>query len=64
MYFVFTQELELKARQFQLLLQPLPSLPASPNVNLLCARALVEELCRLGVNTFAVAPGKPSHVTF
>ncbi|DBA90081.1 TPA: hypothetical protein ACH3X1_003400 [Trebouxia sp. C0004] len=54
------QELELKARQFQVLLQPLPPLPASPNINLLSTRALVEELCRLGVNTFAVAPGSRS----
>ena len=52
-----SQELELKTRQFQLLLQPVVPLSASPNVNLLCARAMVEELCRLGVNAFAIAPG-------
>ena len=51
------QELELKARQFQMLLQPLPSLQAAPNVNALWAGALVEELCRHGIHTFGVAPG-------
>ena len=51
------QELELKARQFQMLLQPLPSLKDAPNVNALWAGALVEELCRHGIHTFGVAPG-------
>ena len=54
---VLVQELELKARQFQMLLQPLPSLQAAPNVNALWAGALVEELCRHGIHTFGVAPG-------
>ena len=54
---LLVQELELKARQFQMLLQPLPSLKDAPNVNALWAGALVEELCRHGIYTFGVAPG-------
>lgn len=41
-----------------MLLQPLPSLAAAPNVNALWAGALVEELCRHGIHTFGVAPGR------
>lgn len=46
-----------------MLLQPLPGLRAAPNVNALWAQALVEELCRHGINTFAVAPGGPLSLT-
>lgn len=52
-------ELDLKIRQYERLLQGVPPLAASPNVNALWARLLVEELCRLGCNTFCVAPGEP-----
>lgn len=52
-------ELDLKVRQYERLLQGAPPLSASPNVNALWARLLVEELCRLGCNTFCVAPGEP-----
>ncbi len=50
-------ELDLKVRQYERLLQAAPPLAAAPNVNALWARLLVEELCRLGCNTFCVAPG-------
>jgi isochorismate synthase/2-succinyl-5-enolpyruvyl-6-hydroxy-3-cyclohexene-1-carboxylate synthase/2-succinyl-6-hydroxy-2,4-cyclohexadiene-1-carboxylate synthase/O-succinylbenzoate synthase len=51
------QELDLKAKQFDILLrQPLP-LVETPNINLLWARLMIEELCRLGASTFCVAPG-------
>ena len=46
-------------RQYRLLLQPVRPLAQAPNVNALWAQLMVEELCRLGINTFAVAPGKP-----
>ena len=45
-------------RQFRLLLQPVRPLAQAPNVNALWAQLMVEELCRLGINTFAVAPGE------
>ena len=45
-------------RQFCLLLQPVRPLAQAPNVNALWAQLMVEELCRLGINTFAVAPGE------
>jgi hypothetical protein len=51
-------ELDLKVRQYERLLQGVPPLVAAPNVNALWARLLVEELCRLGCNTFCVAPGE------
>lgn len=50
-------ELDLKVRQYERLLQAAPPLAAAPNINALWARLLVEELCRLGCNTFCVAPG-------
>lgn len=53
-------ELDLKVRQYERLLQGVPPLAAAPNVNALWARLLVEELCRLGCNTFCVAPGEPA----
>ena len=51
------KELELKVRQFESLLHAPPALAAAPNVNALWARLMVEELCRCGVTTFAIAPG-------
>jgi len=51
------QELCLKARQFETLLAPRPALAALPNAQLAWAAALVEELCRLGVGMFCIAPG-------
>lgn len=51
------QELCLKARQFETLLAPRPGLAGLPNAQLAWAAALVEELCRLGVSMFCVAPG-------
>lgn len=50
-------ELDLKVRQYERLLQSAPPLAAAPNINALWAGLLVEELCRLGCNTFCVAPG-------
>ena len=50
-------ELELKVRQYDTLLHAPPALEAAPNVNALWARLMVEELCRSGVTTFAIAPG-------
>ncbi len=52
------QELCLKARQFEALLAPRPALGALPNAQLAWAAALVEELCRLGVSMFCIAPGE------
>lgn len=46
--------------QFLRLLAPTPGLDAHPNINMLWARLLVEEACRSGANTFAVAPGSRS----
>lgn len=48
-------------RQFDSLLHAPAALAAAPNVNALWARLMVEELCRSGVTTFAVAPGVLSH---
>ncbi|KAK9847737.1 hypothetical protein WJX84_001736 [Apatococcus fuscideae] len=53
-------ELELKVRQFQGQLRPSLQLAAMPNINLLWASLLAEELCRLGCNTFCIAPGSRS----
>lgn len=44
-------------RQYDLLLAAPPALAAAPNINALAARLAVEELCRLGASTFAIAPG-------
>lgn len=52
------QELDLKVRQFEMLLKQPPALQAAPNLNILWARLMVEELCRLGASTFCIAPGK------
>lgn len=46
--------------QYMRLLAPQPPLDSAPNINALWARLLVEEACRLGVNTFAIAPGSRS----
>ena len=54
----FGQELDLKVRQFEALLHAPAPLAAAPNLAALWARLLVEELCRLGANTFCVAPGQ------
>lgn len=53
-------ELNLKIRQFEDLLRPSPSLLAAPNLNLLWAGLVIEELLRLGVQLFAIAPGSRS----
>jgi hypothetical protein len=47
-------------RQFEGALSPLlaPPLPALPNAQMAWAALAVEELTRLGVATFAVAPGE------
>ncbi len=55
--FLCVQELELKVRQFEMLLRAPPALAAAPNMNALWGRLLVEELCRLGCSTFCIAPG-------
>jgi isochorismate synthase/2-succinyl-5-enolpyruvyl-6-hydroxy-3-cyclohexene-1-carboxylate synthase/2-succinyl-6-hydroxy-2,4-cyclohexadiene-1-carboxylate synthase/O-succinylbenzoate synthase len=57
-------ELTLKARQYESLLQPAVPVAAAPNINLASAMLLVEELCRLGVNTFCVAPGGQGHAAW
>lgn len=54
------QELDLKIRQYDRLLQSRPLLSSLPNINVAWATLAVEELCRLGVNTFCVAPGSRS----
>jgi hypothetical protein len=48
-----------QVRQFEGLLSPLlaPPLAALPNAQMAWASMAVEELARLGVSTFAVAPG-------
>jgi hypothetical protein len=58
------QELDLKVRQFELLLRQPQPLHATPNLNVLWARLMVEELCRLGASTFCVAPGQCPHISF
>lgn len=47
----------VQIRQYDTLLAAPPMLAEAPNINALAARLAVEELCRLGVSTFAVAPG-------
>lgn len=54
-------ELNLKIAQFQRLLVSPKRLDEAPNAAALWARLMVEELCRLGCNTFCVAPGKLFH---
>lgn len=53
-------ELNLKINQYERLLRDAPSFRCSPNINSAWARLMVEELCRLGCNTFCVAPGSRS----
>ncbi len=53
-------ELNLKISQFERLLQPAPAFASAPNISALWARVMVEELCRMGCNTFCVAPGSRS----
>ena len=53
-------ELNLKVSQFERLLAPASNFVDSPNVSTIWARVMVEELCRLGCNTFCVAPGSRS----
>jgi hypothetical protein len=49
-----------QVRQFEGMLSPLlsPPLPSLPNATMAWAALAIEELTRLGVSTFAVAPGK------
>jgi hypothetical protein len=53
----------LQVRQFEGMLSPLlsPPLPSLPNSQMAWAALAVEELTRLGVATFAVAPGEAWH---
>jgi len=53
-------ELDLKIRQYEKVLTCQCPLPEEPNPNSLWARMIVEELCRLGVRYFCVAPGSRS----
>ncbi|XP_002986213.2 protein PHYLLO, chloroplastic [Selaginella moellendorffii] len=53
-------ELELKTSQFEALLQPSKQLKDAANINMVWARLLVDECCRLGVTYFCVAPGSRS----
>ena len=55
---VAAQELDLKVRQFNTLLRGRPALSEAPNVNMLWAHLMVDELCRLGSSTFCIAPGQ------
>ncbi|KAK9805814.1 hypothetical protein WJX73_002942 [Symbiochloris irregularis] len=54
------QELDLKIAAINRLLHSPPPLKQYPSVNSLWAGLLVEELCRLGANTFCIAPGSRS----
>ncbi|CAG9463771.1 unnamed protein product [Pedinophyceae sp. YPF-701] len=54
------RELELKTSAFEKLLAPPQALADAANINALWAGMIVEELCRLGVDTFCVAPGSRS----
>lgn len=53
-------ELDLKIRQFTSLFQRASNqlIKTSSNCNALVAQSMVDELCRLGHNTFCIAPGK------
>jgi isochorismate synthase/2-succinyl-5-enolpyruvyl-6-hydroxy-3-cyclohexene-1-carboxylate synthase/2-succinyl-6-hydroxy-2,4-cyclohexadiene-1-carboxylate synthase/O-succinylbenzoate synthase len=53
-------ELDLKVAQYRPLLAPSPPLAEAPNAAAAAARAAIEELCRLGCSTFALAPGSRS----
>ena len=44
-------------RPFNALLRGPPALADAPNVNMLWAHLMVDELCRLGSSTFCIAPG-------
>lgn len=63
-YLVTPQNPILQVRQFEGMLSPLlaPPLPALPNATMAWAALAVEELTRLGVSTFAVAPGTFIHI--
>ena len=41
-----------------MLLKGPPALSDSPNINMLWAHLMVDELCRLGSSTFCIAPGE------
>jgi hypothetical protein len=54
----------VQVRQFEGLLSPLlaPPLHALPNAVMAWATLAIEELARLGINTFAVAPGEARYI--
>lgn len=54
------QELDLKIQAINRFLQPVPNLLHSPSLNTLHTQLMVEELCRVGANTFCIAPGSRS----
>ena len=54
------RELDLKMRQYETILAPMPPAASAPNLGALWARLVVEECCRLGVTYFCVAPGSRS----
>ena len=54
------QELNLKISAIDRLLAAPPPLRESPSLNTLWTGLMVEELCRLGVQTFCIAPGSRS----
>ena len=54
------KELDLKIRPFKHRLSSRLSYLSSPRANIRMASLLVEELCRSGIHTFAVAPGSRS----
>ena len=60
-------ELDLKISQFTNLLKNSTQerIMSSPNLSILAAQVMVEELCRCGCNTFCIAPGsRSSPLTF
>ncbi|GMH33012.1 hypothetical protein BSKO_00846 [Bryopsis sp. KO-2023] len=54
------KELDLKVHQIDMFLKEQSDPLNQPNINMAWAGTLVEELCRLGINTFGVAPGSRS----
>ncbi|CAM6124850.1 unnamed protein product [Calypogeia fissa] len=54
------RELELKTSLFEALLEQRQPLETTVNINALWAKLIVEELCRLGITYFCIAPGSRS----
>ena len=52
------EELDLKVKQFERLLVDRPGPLDQVNVNMVWTSMIVEELCRMGLNTVGIAPGE------